>query len=125
GGSAFIVINHPALGVELALIDIVTAHECEVDCARIAWQRRGDRAAIPAPVAVRVRKPVPVTLCRPEPADQNARSPVRGARDRCLRVPNDLAEGLILGYLDGQELACTVGERTPGPKDDAMRIGIA
>jgi hypothetical protein len=38
---------------------------------------------------------------------------------------NDSAECLILGYLDGQELACALGKRTPRPQDDAVRIGIA
>src|SRR5260221_8887848 len=38
---------------------------------------------------------------------------------------NDSAECLILGHLDGQELACALGKRTPRPQDDAVRIGIA
>ena len=125
GGSAFIFVNHPAIGVERALIDILTAHECEVHCARIVWQRRSDRAADPAAVSVGVGKPIPVSARRLESANQNARGPVRGARDRCLRVRNDSAECLILGYLDGQELACALGKRTPRPQDDAVRIGIA
>jgi hypothetical protein len=40
-------------------------------------------------------------------------------------VRNDSAECLILGHLDGQELACALGKRTPRPQDDAVRIGIA
>src|SRR6185369_3908089 len=127
-GSAFIFVNHPAIGVELALIDILTAHEGEVDCARIVWQRRGDRAADPTAVSVGVGEPIPVSACRLESANQNARGPVRGAQDRCLRVRNDSAECLILGYLDSQELAWAIGtlaKRMPGPQDDAVRIGIA
>ena len=38
---------------------------------------------------------------------------------------NDSAECLILGYLDGQEVACALSEWTPRPKDDAVRVGIA
>jgi hypothetical protein len=38
---------------------------------------------------------------------------------------DDSAECLILGYLDGQDLACALGERTPRPQDDAVRVGIA
>ncbi len=125
GGSAFIFVNHPAIGVELALVDILTAHECEVHRSWIAWQRRGDRAADPAAVSVGVGEPIPVSARRLESANQNARGPVRGAGDRRLRVRNDSAEGLILGYLDGQELACVLGERMPRPQDDAVRIGIA
>ena len=125
GGSAFIFVNHPAIAVELALVDVLTAHECEVHRARIAWQRRGDRAADPAAVSVGVGEPIPVSARRLEAADENARSPVRGARDRRLRVRNDPAECLILGHLDGQELACALGKRTPRPQDDAVRIGIA
>src|SRR3954454_19436471 len=37
---------------------------------------------------------------------------------------DDSAECLILGHLDGQQLACALGERTPGPQDDAVRVGI-
>src|SRR6185312_16299481 len=128
GGSAFIFVNHPAIGVELALIDILTAHKCEVHCARIVWQRRSDRAADPAAVSVGVGKPIPVSARRLESANQNARGPVRGARDRCLRVRNDAAERLILSNLDGQELACAacaIVKRTPRPQDDTVRIGIA
>src|ERR1051325_9383704 len=105
---ALILEDHTAIGVELALIDILTAHECEVHCAGIVWQRRSDRAADPAAVSVGVGKPIPVSARRLESANQNARGPVRGARDRRLRVRNDPAECLILGYLDGQELACAL-----------------
>ncbi len=52
GGSAFIFVNHPAIGVQLSLIDVLTAHEGEVHRARIVWRRRCDRAAKPAPVAI-------------------------------------------------------------------------
>src|SRR3954451_22952822 len=38
---------------------------------------------------------------------------------------NDSAECLILGDLDGQELASALGKRTPGPEDHAVGIGIA
>src|SRR6267154_3313875 len=38
---------------------------------------------------------------------------------------NDSAECLILGHLDGQELACALGKRTPRPQDHAVRVGIA
>ena len=78
---------------------------------------------LPLPSAV--GEPIPVGARRLESADQHARGPVRGARDRCLRVRNDSAEGLILGDLDGQELARALGKRTPRPQDDAVRIGIA
>ena len=125
---AFVFEDHPAISVELSFVDALAADEGEVHCARIVWQRRGDRAADPAAVSVGVGKPIPVSARRLESANQNARGPVGGARDRCPRVRNDSAECLILGYLDGQELACalgTFGKRTPGPQDDAVRIGIA
>ena len=109
GGSAFIFVNHPAIGVELSLIDILTAHKGEVHRARIVWRRRCDRAANAAAVSVGVGKPIPVGVRGFESANQNARGPVRGARDRRLRVRNDSAECLILGYLDGQEMACALG----------------
>src|SRR6185503_18442392 len=63
GGSAFIFVNHPAIGVELALIDILTTDKREVHRAGIVWQRRGDRAADPAAVAVGVREAIPVSAC--------------------------------------------------------------
>jgi hypothetical protein len=102
--SAFIFVNHPAIGVERALVDILTAHEGEVHGAGIVRQRRRDRAANPAAVSVGVGKPLPGRARRRESADQNARGPVRGARDGCRRVDDDPAECLILGDLDGQEL---------------------
>ena len=49
GGSAFIFVNHPPIGVERALIDILAAHKCEVHRARIVWRRRCDRAATRLP----------------------------------------------------------------------------
>src|SRR5262249_55650600 len=39
-------------------------------------------------------------------------------------VRNDSPKCLILGYLDGQALACAVGERAPRPQNDAVRVGI-
>src|ERR1044072_3811641 len=125
GGCAFIFINHSARGVERALVHILTADESEIHCARIVWQRCSDRATDAAAVAVGVGKPIPVSVRRLESANQNARGPVRGARDGGLRVRNDAADGFVLGYLDGKELACTLVKRTPGPEDDAVRIGIA
>src|SRR6185369_4353406 len=113
---AFIFINHPAIRVELALVDVLTAHKCEVHRARIVWQWRGDRAADPAAVSVSVSEPIPVGACWLESANEYARGPVGGARDGCPRVGNDAAECLIFRYLDGEELACTVGKRTPGPE---------
>ena len=35
GRGAFIFVDHPAIGVELALVDVLTAHEGEVHWARI------------------------------------------------------------------------------------------
>ena len=125
GASAFIFVDHPAKGVELALVDVLTAHECEVHGAGIVRQRRGDGAADPAAISVAVRESIPVSARRLQSADQNARGPVRGARDRRLRVRDDSAECLILGYFDGQDVACSLGERTSGPEDDAVRVGIA
>src|SRR6185312_7341052 len=52
GGSAFIFVDHSAIGVELAFIDILTAHEREAHRAGIVWQRRRDRAADTAAVSV-------------------------------------------------------------------------
>src|SRR6185436_19580668 len=95
GGSAFIFVNHPAKGVELALVDILTAHEGEVHRAWIVWRGRRDRPADPAAVSVDVGEAIPVGAGRLESADQNARGPVRVARDGCLRVRNDSAECLI------------------------------
>src|ERR1700754_2151415 len=70
-GSAFIFINHPTISVELALIDILTAHKGEVHWARIVWQRRGDRAADATAVSVAVGKPIPISARRLESANQN------------------------------------------------------
>src|SRR6185503_9408607 len=125
GGSAFIFVNHPAIGVELALIDILTTHECEVHRAGIVWQWRCDRAADSTAISVGVGEAIPVSARWLQSANQNARGPVRRARDRCLRVRNDSAECLIVRYLDVQELPRAVGERTPRPKDHAVRVGIA
>ena len=55
GGRAFVFVDHPAIAVELALVDVLTAHEGEVHRARIVRQRRSDRAADPAAVAVGCR----------------------------------------------------------------------
>src|ERR1051325_7233798 len=65
-GGSFIFVNHPAIVVERPLIDILTAHECEVHCARIVWQGGGDRAANAAAVSVAVGKAIPVTMRRLE-----------------------------------------------------------
>src|SRR6185312_11156781 len=124
GGSAFIFVDHSAIGVELAFIDILTAHEREAHRAGIVWQRRRDRAADTAAVSVAVGESIPVGARRLESADENARGPIRGAEDSCRCVRNDSPECLILGYLDGQALACAVGERTPRPQNDAVRVGI-
>src|ERR1051325_2283766 len=78
-GGAFIFVNHAAVGVEGTLVDILTAHECEVHCARIVWQRRSDSAANAAAVSVAVGKPIPVGTRRLESANQNARGPVGSA----------------------------------------------
>ncbi len=125
GGRAFVFVNHPAVGVELSFIHILTAHEGEVHRAGIVWRRRGDGAADAAPVAVGVGKPIPVGVRGFESADQNARGPVGHARDRRLSVRNDSFECLILGDLNRQEMTFALGEGPPRPKDDAVRVGIA
>src|SRR5206468_2187019 len=72
-----------------------------------------------------VSESIPVRARRLKSADQNARGPVRGARDRYLRMRDDPPECLILGHLNRQYPARALGERTPRPKDDAVRVGIA
>ncbi|MFT3916342.1 MAG: hypothetical protein QM704_20375 [Anaeromyxobacteraceae bacterium] len=125
GGRALVLEDHPAVGVELALVQVLAAHEGEVHRARIVRRGRGDRAADPAAVPVGVGEPVPVGVRRPEAADQHARRPVGGARDRGLRARDDPAEGLVLRHLDAQDVAGAVRERAPRPEEDAVRVGIA
>src|SRR5436190_19595733 len=42
---AFILKDHPAIGVELALVDVLAADEGEVHRPRVVCERRRDRAA--------------------------------------------------------------------------------
>ena len=45
GRGALVLEDHPAIGVELAFIDVLAADEGKIDGARVAVERRGDRAA--------------------------------------------------------------------------------
>ena len=79
GRRALIFEDHPAIGVELAFVDVLAADEGEVHRPWIVRQRRGDRAADAAAVSVCVGEAVPVDARRLETADQHARRPVRSA----------------------------------------------
>ena len=64
GRGALVLEDHPAIGVELAFIDVLAADEGEVDGARIVGGRRGHRSPDAAAVSVRIGEPVPVDARR-------------------------------------------------------------
>src|SRR5206468_1993763 len=110
GGSALIFVDHPAIGVELALIDILTAHKCKVHGAGIVWQWRGDGAADAAAVAVPVGESIPIDSRRLEAADEHPGRPVGRRRNRNARLRDDPAEPLVFGDFDRQYLALALSK---------------
>src|SRR5215471_3771030 len=82
GRRALVLEDHPAIAVELAFVEALAADEGEGDRPRIARERRGDRPADAAAVALSIGEAVPVDARRLEMADQHARRPIRFRRDR-------------------------------------------
>ena len=121
---ALVLEDHPAIGVELAFIDVLAADEGEIDGARVAVERRGDRAADAAAVPVGVGEAVPVGPRGLEATDEYPRGPVGSGRDRRAGLRDDSPEGFIFGDFYGQQML-TVLERAPGPEDHTLRIWIA
>src|SRR6185436_4178084 len=60
GCGAFILVDHPAVAVELAFIDVLAADKGETDRPRIVRQRRGDRPSDAATVPFSIGEAVPV-----------------------------------------------------------------
>ena len=77
GRRALILEDHPAIAVELAFIEALTADERETDRPWIVRQRRGDRPADAATVPLSIGEAVPVDARRLEMTDQHARRPIR------------------------------------------------
>src|SRR6188768_357489 len=73
GHRALILKDHPAITVELAVIQALAADEGEIDRPWIVRQRRGDRPADAAPVPLCFGEAVPVDARRLEMTDQHAR----------------------------------------------------
>src|ERR1700712_3227421 len=115
GSGALVLEDHPAVAVELALVDVLAADEGELDRAVIAVERRGDRPADAAAVAVGVGEAVPVDMGRLEPADEHPRRPVGSRGDGGRGVGNDAAERLVFRDLDGEQVALPLLERPAGP----------
>src|SRR4051794_28597526 len=67
---AFVLKDHSPVRVELALVDVLTADEREIDRPRIARRRCGDGPADAASIPVRIRESVPVSTRRFEMANQ-------------------------------------------------------
>ena len=74
---ALVLEDHPAIGVELAFVDVLAADEGEIDRPRIVGRGRGDRPADAAAVPFRVGEAIPIGAGRLEPA---RRAPGRSSR---------------------------------------------
>ena len=125
GRGALVLEDHPSIGVELAFVDVLAADEGEIDGARIAVERRGDRAADAAAIPVGVDEAVPVRPRGLEATDEYPRGPVGRGRDRCAGLRDDSPEGFIFGDFYRQQVPLTVLEPAPGPQDHTIRIWIA
>src|SRR4029077_16133996 len=125
GRRALILKDHPAIAVELAFINALAADKGEMARPWIVRQRRGDRPADAATVALSIGEAVPVDARRLEMTDQHARSPIRFRGDRRGRLGDDTPERIILGHLHREHTSAARLERPPSPEDDAARIGIA
>ena len=102
GGSAFVFVNHPAICVELPLIDILTADKREVHRARVIVVGRGHGSADAAPVAITVAEAIPIDARGFESSHQNATGPIRCGRNRHRRAGCDSLKQLIFRNLQGQ-----------------------
>src|SRR5215831_15579984 len=70
GRRALALVDHPAIGVQLAFIDVLAADEGELDRPWIFFQRRGDRPADAAAVPLSIGEAVPVDVRGLEMTDQ-------------------------------------------------------
>ena len=120
GRRALVLEDHPAIAVELALIDALAADEGETDRPRIVRERRGDRPADAAAVSLSIGEAVPVDARRLEMTDQHARRPIRFRGDRRGRLCDDPPERFVLGDLDREHTPAARLERPPSPEDDAL-----
>src|SRR5262249_35611937 len=114
----------PAIRVELPLIDILTAHKCEVHRARIIIARRGNGSANAAPVAIGVAEAIPINARGLEASHQNATGPIPRGGNRPRRAGRDSFKQLIFRNLQG-EARLLAGTWISRPKQDAVAIGIA
>src|SRR5262249_4384013 len=122
---ALVLKDHPAVGVELALVDVLAADEGEVDRTGVVGGRRGDGAADATTVPLSVVEAIPIDARRLEPADEHARGPIGSRRHRRPSRRDDAAEGLVFGDFERQHVAVALNERPPGPENHAAVVWIA
>jgi hypothetical protein len=102
GHRALVLVDHPAIRVLRALVDVLTTDERESNRPRVVVRGRGHRSADAAAVALLVGEAIPVGARRLEPCDEDAARPVRCFGEIRVRRRDDARERLILGDFNGQ-----------------------
>ncbi len=124
GSGAFVLPDHPAIGVLRAFVDAVARHEGEADGAWIGCARGRDRSPDAAACAAAVGEAVPVGRRRKQPADERAARPVGRRQYRHTGGRDDMLERIIQRHLDDQRVAFARREWPAGPQDHAVVVGI-
>ncbi len=123
---AFVFADHPPIGIQRALADVLATDEGEARRSRIVGCGRRQRAADPAAVAVLVREAIPVFACRLQFGDQHAAGPVGLGQYPHRRRRDHARERRIVRHFDQQGSArAPVRIRASRPQQDALLIGIA
>lgn len=121
-----VLVDHPAVGVLRALIDVLTADEREAHRTRVvgAGCREGASNAASHPRVV--REAVPVLARRLQSPGEDAARPIRRGADRGVRRRHHALEGRVLRHLERQPcLFRAVASGIARPEQHAVGLRIA
>jgi hypothetical protein len=125
GTRAFVFEDHPAISVKLSFINVLAAHEGEIDRRGVSFGGCGDGAADSTPGTVLIRKPIPINRARFEPSGKHTAGPIRIDGDERVLFSDDAPKRGVLCDLDSEFRGWFLQWRATRPQNHAMRVGIA
>src|ERR1700728_1255729 len=118
--------DHPAVGVELAFVDVLAANESEAHRSVISLRRSGPCPTHATSIPLAVGKAIPVHLRRLESTRQHAERPVRLRRNSRRRAQQDPPELRVFGHLNTKRpRRNTRSVRPSSPQQNAAMVWVA